>query len=651
MEGRVNERGKGKRDLFTKVRGRFRTIFSSNEFANKAQSVGAYSAVFMAAFLVALVSASAFTPVDNTEAETVSATISDGCTLSVSASSTVDMDFSATASGTTAIGNGTLTTNSTCTSGYKVFMSMNNNNANGNRLYLGGDSSSSSYLAPTTGSVTTPTVLTANTWGWALAKSASWTDTTMQGYGFDTSYTPGVQVSTTSKFAQMPLKGSEALVQASDTVSGSGGDVQNIYYGVAANSAMQAGTYRGTIVYSAVSNGSSSSTETIAIAPASGGVDGGTTVTISTDLYSSMSDSQLMDDFSVSIGGNDCSVTGITRSSTGALKVSCTTAASDRGAADVELSSTLFNKTWTLEDGFKYINTTFSGITEMQEMTSSICAAETTPTKDAATPTDSASTAASDNTTYVAEAVLTDTRDDREYLIRKLADGNCWMSSNLMLNFTASTTLTPSDSDVSSNWTPGVATQTTGGVNWGPVDTEIGINAIHSYTNGNLWADDAGTGATTTAPAAGSDNYYTRRIGNYYNWYTTTAGTGTYSTTSSSSDATSSICPKGWQLPTSKNTTNANGNRYSYYNLLATTYGIASSATGSAIVRATPLSFVPGFYNPNSGSIATVSIGNFLSASAGSNTHTYNLHLTATIVNASNSSNKTYGYPVRCVAR
>lgn len=42
---------------------------------------------------------------------------------------------------------------------------------------------------------------------------------------------------------------------------------------------------------------------------------------------------------------------------------------------------------------------------------------------------------------------------------------------------------------------------------------------------------------------SGDSNY-----GAYYNWYAATAGTGTYSV--SSGNATSSICSKGWRLPT-----------------------------------------------------------------------------------------------------
>ena len=294
---------------------------------------------------------------------------------------------------------------------------------------------------------------------------------------------------------------------------------------------------------------------------------------------------------------------------------------------------------------------TFSGITTMQEMTSEICAAETTPTSAATIPTFSHDTAASDNTTYVPEALLEDTRDGKEYIVRKLADGNCWMSSNLALDFTTTTTLTPSDSNVSANWTPGVATQTTTGTNWRQQNSEAYYNAVHSYTNGDLWVNDAGTATTTTAPEAGSDDYYTRRLGNYYNWYTATAGTGLYSMTSSSPDATDSICPKGWGLPTNTTATNTNGNQYSYANLLTTTYGIASSAAGSTTMRADPLSFILSGYYLYSGSVSNQgSFGSFWSASAYNNTYARVLYFLTSYVYPSSNFYKASGYSVRCVA-
>ena len=56
--------------------------------------------------------------------------------------------------------------------------------------------------------------------------------------------------------------------------------------------------------------------------------------------------------------------------------------------------------------------------------------------------------------------LLTDKRDDKGYLVRRLADGNCWMVQNLDLNladFTSneSKRLTPDNTDVTETWIPG----------------------------------------------------------------------------------------------------------------------------------------------------------------------------------------------------
>ena len=72
---------------------------------------------------------------------------------------------------------------------------------------------------------------------------------------------------------------------------------------------------------------------------------------------------------------------------------------------------------------------TIADITNMQDMTQSICA----------------------NSKVGDTATLTDTRDNSTYTIRKHEDKNCWMTQNLRL--TGEKTLTPADSDVASNYT------------------------------------------------------------------------------------------------------------------------------------------------------------------------------------------------------
>ena len=74
----------------------------------------------------------------------------------------------------------------------------------------------------------------------------------------------------------------------------------------------------------------------------------------------------------------------------------------------------------------------------MQEMTSSIC----------------------ENSPQLATKQLRDIRDGKYYWVTKLADGNCWMTQNLDLDLSTKVALTPNDSDVTTNWTPGFDTAT-----------------------------------------------------------------------------------------------------------------------------------------------------------------------------------------------
>ncbi len=110
----------------------------------------------------------------------------------------------------------------------------------------------------------------------------------------------------------------------------------------------------------------------------------------------------------------------------------------------------------------------------------------------------------------------------RNYEIAKLADGNCWMLTNLKLGSTTGTiALTPADSNVSSNFT--LPQLTTSG------SSSSDIPRAYGPVPG-----DTGTGST---------NY-----GYLYNWSAATAGETTSSITTG--NAPHSICPAGWKLPT-----------------------------------------------------------------------------------------------------
>ena len=122
----------------------------------------------------------------------------------------------------------------------------------------------------------------------------------------------------------------------------------------------------------------------------------------------------------------------------------------------------------------------------------------------------------------VAQRTLTDTRDNKTYTVRKLADGKCWMTQNLWL--VGPRTLTSTNSDISS-----------------------GSFALPVSTGG-IWAS-----SVTDSSAANTARVYEPEYsvdpgqGAYYNWYTATAGSGLYSNTTT--NAANSICSKGWRLP------------------------------------------------------------------------------------------------------
>ncbi len=244
-------------------------------------------------------------------------------------------------------------------------------------------------------------------------------------------------------------------------------------------------------------------------------------------------------------------------------------------------------------------------ITTMQEMTPEVCAATTTPTASATTTTTESTT----DTSRVPQNTLRDTRDNKTYVVRKLADGKCWMTQDLNFTLSTSKALTPADSDVPGNWTPNNNTQTSTGTSW---ETPSATTA-RSYTNG-----------TRT----------------YYNWYAATGGTTNGSTTSG--NASGSVCPKGFTLPTSSD-----------YSSLTTTYNITNNSTGSTKLRQSPLGFVyTGYYYYNSSSLDDEGYnGLYWSRTAYFGNAAYNLYFNSSVVKPQNSQYRGNGLALRCVAK
>jgi uncharacterized protein (TIGR02145 family) len=162
-------------------------------------------------------------------------------------------------------------------------------------------------------------------------------------------------------------------------------------------------------------------------------------------------------------------------------------------------------------------------IDTMQEMTPDICAAMPT----------------------YSSLTLTDPRGPQpyqSYRVRKMPDNKCWMIDNLKLELTTGMQLTPVDSNVSAN-----TTVTLGGP---------GTYTGNFVTSGNLGFNNWVQANPSDPSLAGTDSCVARNFvdptsttgcGYLYNWFTSTASSGTDAT--ESGRVTSSICPKGWRLP------------------------------------------------------------------------------------------------------
>ena len=206
---------------------------------------------------------------------------------------------------------------------------------------------------------------------------------------------------------------------------------------------------------------------------------------------------------------------------------------------------------------------------------------------------------------------LLDSRDGKTYWIGKLTDGNCWMTQNLDLDLSTSKTLTPDNTNISSNWTPRTSTTTTISGYSSP-DTGKSYNPGDKYYEGSYSASDPTT-----------MHYH---VGNYYQWSAATAGyTGT-------SQSTQSICPKGWTLPSQ-----------SQFQQL-----INSGLSGSNSMNA-PYYLLRGGYLNTSSLILAGSYGSYWSSSSSSSSTTYNLYLDSDSIHTNNKMHHYYGIPVRCV--
>ena len=251
---------------------------------------------------------------------------------------------------------------------------------------------------------------------------------------------------------------------------------------------------------------------------------------------------------------------------------------------------------------------------------------------------------------------LKDSRDNNVYAVAKLADNKCWMIENLRLDDSAelssANTHNPS-LPLTNSWWYSSANNS---------DTKPTSNHLSATTDptATAWCtanhsdcDDQSMLATnnttlftnnTVSSYSASSNVYS--YGNYYNWYSATAGHGKRIV--SSGNVAGDICPAGWHLPTGKDAT---GDFGVLDKAMGGTGASQSTIEASNRWRTYPNNFV------YSGSVVGSSVsyrgpyGYYWSSSASSSINAHSLYFGSGDVGpGTNNYSKYLGRMARCVS-
>ncbi len=306
----------------------------------------------------------------------------------------------------------------------------------------------------------------------------------------------------------------------------------------------------------------------------------------------------------------------------------------------------------------------FAGKTYMQDVNKTICDGVATGT----------------------EGRLIDNRDGKVYWVAKQKDGLCWMTQNLdydgggtkseisswgsdgtaakYYDAGAYIYTSPITQNVCSNNSSGLSACTGNG--WKKVDEYLLMMPENTWTVTDISSFYGATsyiatdGITICNKEANSyfgdmeSDYIPCRIysadylndeelhylaGNYYSYVAATNNTAP----SGSGNAAGSICPTGWNLPTSNNTNTGSFG--------ALTSGLtASTSTTTNNLKLAPYYFVYSGYVDGSSLGGAGSVGHYWSSTAVDDTRAYYLDL-STNIGPSYNFHRYYGYSVRCVAR
>ena len=284
-----------------------------------------------------------------------------------------------------------------------------------------------------------------------------------------------------------------------------------------------------------------------------------------------------------------------------------------------------------------------------------------------------------------AVTALTDQRDGDTYAVAKLADGNCWMIENLRLAdkdssnndviLSSANTNNPSlpltnvyDSNSTSNHlspTSAVAyNATTAPEGWTTTCTTA--NSAVCYNQSRIRTDNTANRATNNPNVNASTYSY----GNYYNWYSATAGNGTYSYSTYNSSVGGDICPTGWRLPKGGDKTRIENNGDNeFWNLVVVAlnngvlpanyssstlpyYDGDTEATPANLLRSYPNNFLYSGYVKGGSLLGRGTYGEYWSSTTRGDLASYYLKLyNSDVYPGTDNYYKSYGMSVRCLAQ
>ena len=249
--------------------------------------------------------------------------------------------------------------------------------------------------------------------------------------------------------------------------------------------------------------------------------------------------------------------------------------------------------------------------------------------------------------------ILKDIRDEKEYYVTRLEDGNVWMTQNLDLDLSHNKPLTSNDTDLNDNTSTAYQDEYTvegSVIYWTPASTANTINFEGTSVDGWVGSNTEPYSANKTdATETGHSS-----LGNYYNWTAAIASNDSSSLTQDtlsdiSKNPKNSICPKGWRLPTiSRQAANLEGstNEFARLNYI---YNNGSDNTNEGLIKS-PL-FMRGGYVSGDRYFSSA-IGRYLSSTYRGSTYNYLLYFSSTSSNAGVfDSRGNYGSNIRCLAR